>query len=297
MTLPLNCLRRNEPLANRTSFRIGGPAEYFAEPSSLDELVGLLREAYREGIPVSVVGGGTNTLAADRGIRGLVIHLGKAFRTIQTISQPEESTALVACGAALLTQRLVGLAASEGWGDLDGLAGLPGQIGGAVVMNAQDIGRFVERIRLVSPSGELRELSQRQLRFSYRYSQLPPGILTEVMLRFPKIPPQEAASRIRQAFTCRNTTQELRLPSAGCAFRNPSAGPSAGRLIDQAGLKGARIGDAQVSWRHANFIVNLGQASCGDVLALMEYIQRQVGRQFHTLLEPEVRIMGQALSQ
>jgi len=292
MTWPPGCIRVAEPLANHTSFRIGGPAEWFAQPNTLEELVSVLRGATRLGLPVCVVGGGTNTLAADRGIRGLVVHLGAGFRTLTDVSHPEESTARVSCGGALLTQRLVYLAAKYGWGELEALAGLPGQLGGAVAMNAQDIGRFIERISLVSFDGAFHQLSREQLRFSYRYTGFAPGIIVEVMLRFPKVNPQDAYERIHRALRYRNSTQETRLPSAGCAFKNPPS-VGAGRLIDRTGLKGTRIGDAQVSLRHANFVVNLGQATCDDVLSLMEYVQRRVHRVFRVMLEPEVRLVGE----
>mgnify|MGYP001575130341 FL=1 len=292
MTWPTGCVRRHESLANHTSFRIGGPAEWFAEPSNPEELVRVLREASTLGLPVSVVGGGTNTLAADRGIRGLVVHLGRGFRTIRDVSDQEAPEARVVCGASLLTQRLVYLAAHRGWGELESLAGLPGHLGGAVTMNAQDIGRFLREIHLVSFDGTVRRLTRDQLRFSYRYAALDPGIVTEVVLEFPKVPQAEAYERIRRAIEYRNTTQDVRLPSAGCAFKNPP-GVGAGRLIDQAGLKGSRIGDAQVSFRHANFIVNLGQATCDDVLSLMEYVQRRVHQVFRVMLEPEVRLVGE----
>jgi len=292
MNWPSACLRQHELLANHTSFRIGGPAEWFAEPSTLDELVELLRGARHRGLPVSVVGGGTNTLAADRGIRGLVVHLGRGFRTVQEAGHRDESAATVHCGSALLTQRLVFLAARHGWGGLEILAGLPGQVGGAVVMNAQGIGQFVRRLTLVSLDGTVRQVTRDQMRFSYRYTAVDPGIITDVVMQFPKVPPAEAYERIRTTLQYRNTTQEVRLPSAGCAFKNPP-GLGAGRLIDQAGLKGVRIGDAQVSRRHANFIVNLGRATCDDVLSLMEHIQRRVRHQFGVMLDPEVRLVGE----
>ena len=144
MTWPLSCVRRHEPLADHTSFRIGGPAEWFAEPSTLEELIEVLRRASTLGLPVSVVGGGTNTLAADRGVRGVTVHLGRAFRTVRESMEPDAPTARVTCGASLLTQRLVFLATKYGWGDLELLAGLPGQLGGALAMNAQNFGRFVQ---------------------------------------------------------------------------------------------------------------------------------------------------------
>jgi UDP-N-acetylmuramate dehydrogenase len=294
MSWPLACVRPLESLANHTSFRIGGPAEWFAEPSTPEELAQLLRQASRLGLPVSVVGGGTNTLAADRGIRGLVIHLGRGFRTARELAAPDAPTVQVACGASLLTQRLVFLATRHGWGELETLAGLPGQIGGALAMNAQGIGRFVREVTLVKFDGTLQRLTRDELHFAYRYTGLEPGIVTEVVLEFPKVPPEEAYERVRQALQYRNSTQEVRLPSAGCAFKNPP-GTGAGRLIDQAGLKGIRIGDAQVSRRHANFIVNVGQASCDDVLSLMEHIQRRVRQEFGVQLEAEVRLLGERL--
>ena len=292
MTLLIDSARRTEVLANHTSFRIGGPAELFAEPATMEELVRLVREASRSGVPVSVIGGGTNCLVADRGVNGLVIRLGRGFRTVDVLEHEDPRYASVRCGAAVVTQRLVGLASRYGWDDLEGLAGLPGQVGGAVIMNAQNIGQFVECVRLVSPAGEVETLSRDQLQFSYRYTAIAPGIITDVTLTFPRVDPQAAAARIRQLLRRRNDTQDVRVPSAGCAFKNP-AGTSAGRLIDQAGLKGSRIVDAQVSFQHANFIVNLGQATCDDVLSLMEHVQRCVGRRFGIWLEPEVRLLGE----
>lgn len=292
MSLWPSGIRPAERLANYTSFRIGGPAEMFAEPSSLDELLGLIRMAAARAIPVSVIGGGTNCLVGDRGLSGLVLRLGNGFRTVEMPGGEQDDPALVRCGAALITQRLVSLAGRHGWSGLESMAGLPGQIGGAVVMNAQNIGRFVQDITLVTFAGAIQRLTRDQLRFAYRDAAIPPGVVTEARFAFPRAAAQESSDRIRQALRHRNQTQETGLPSAGCAFKNP-AGESAGRLIDLAGLKGARIGDAQVSRRHANFIVNLGLATCDDVLSLMEHIQRRVDERFSIRLEPEVRLLGE----
>ena len=294
MNWPRNCVIPHESLADHTSFRIGGPAEWYAEPSTMEELLALLRAAQDSGIPVCVIGGGTNLLACDRGVRGLVLRLGKSFRTVRVLSHDEAPDATVACGAAVLTQRLVSLAGRYGWGQLETLAGLPGQVGGAVTMNAQQIGRFVERITLVSLDGTARQVPKRDMGFGYRYTALEPGIITEVVLRFSKTSAEISADSIHQALCRRNATQDTQLPSAGCAFKNPQ-GMAAGRLIDEAGLKGRRIGDAQISSRHANFIVNVGHATCSDVLALMEHVQRRVARVFGIRLEPEVRMLGETL--
>jgi len=298
MTWPTHCIQRHEPLANHTSFRIGGPADWFARPDSLKELLDVLRQARRLSLPVHVLGGGTNTLAPDRGLSGVVIHLGRAFRRVEVRSpaspsaKPKAASVRVSCGAALLTQRLVYLAAQHGWGELEMLAGLPGQLGGAVTMNAQSIGRFVHEVTLVTLDGSVHRLPREALEFAYRYTALEPGIIAGVEFEFPKVPAEDAAAAIRRALQYRNATQELRLPSAGCAFKNPP-GISAGRLLDEAGLKGCRIGDAQFSSRHANFITNLGRATCDDVLSLMEYAQRRVRRGVGVLLEPEVRLIGE----
>ena len=292
MMWPPGGVRASERLSNHTSFRIGGPAEWFAEPSSLDELVQVLQAAWRAGLAVSVVGGGTNLLVPDQGVRGVVVHLGRAFRTVEELAPSSDGKTRVRCGASVLTQRLVSMAAQRGWGDLERLAGLPGQLGGAVVMNAQSIGRFVERITHVSFTGALQQVTHEQLRFAYRYAVIEPGVIVDVTLRFAQINPAVAAEQIHGALDARNSSQEVGAPSAGCAFKNP-AGESAGRLIDQAGLKGSRIGDAQVSRRHANFILNVGQATCDDVLSLMEHLQRAVARRMGVWLEPEIRLFGE----
>ncbi len=294
MRWPHSCIRPQESLANHTSFRIGGPAEYFAEPATVEELAHILRQAWQLGLPVSILGGGTNTLAPDRGIRGLVIHLGRQFRTAETLdADPDAPTARVRCGAALLTQRLVALGARHGWGELDALAGVPGQLGGAIAMNAQNAGRFIRSVTMLSLNGQLRELPASALHFSYRFASLGSGIVTSAVLEFPKAPAAEVTERVKTVLRYRNSTQDVRLPSAGCAFVNPP-GAGAGKMIDQAGLKGARIGDAQVSFRHANFIVNMGQATSDHVLALMEHVQRTVQREFSVLLRPEIRLLGEA---
>ena len=292
MNWPLDCVRASEPLSNHTSFRIGGPAEWFAEPLTTEELVQVLQAAHRAGLPVTVLGGGTNCLVADRGVRGLVVHLGKGFREVSELLDAGAADVRLRCGAAVMTQRVVSLACQQGWGGLEALAGLPGQLGGAIAMNAQNIGRFVEQVTLVGLDGRRQELPREQIEFSYRYSGLGPGIVVEVVLRFPRVAAEQSAAPDRQALCRRNATQELSLPSAGCAFKNPP-GLSAGRLIDEAGLKGTRIGDAMVSWRHANFIVNVGQATCDDVISLMEHIQRHVAGKTGIHLEPEVRLVGE----
>ncbi len=289
----------NEPLARHTSLRIGGPVDWFVEPEDLDELRAVLQEAAQQQEPVWLIGGGTNLLAPDRGVRGVAMHLRRPYFTELTVDEASSTTQAVRvwCGAGLTTHRVVLAAAQAGWGGAERLAGLPGSIGGAVAMNAQDIGQFVEEVVLVDYGGQVRHLTRAALRFCYRYTDMPEGVMVRVRLAFPRVPQAEAAAAIDHVFARRKTTQELSWSSAGCAFKNPGGDcQPAGALIDRSGLKGTRVGEAQVSLRHANFIINLGHATALDVLGLMERIQAQVRRDHGVWLEPEVRILGERLA-
>ena len=294
MNWPLDCVRAREPLSKHTTLRIGGPAEWFAEPHTVEELCALLRGAQWMGLSVSMLGGGTNLLVPDRGVQGLTVRLGRGFRAVEVLTPPDAGETLVRCGAGVSTQRLVALACERGWAGLEAMAGLPGQVGGAIAGNAQNIGRFVEEVTVVGPDGSVAQTPKSRLAFGYRDASLPAGIIVEAILKFSKTSRELSTEKVQQQLCYRNATQDLHLPSAGCAFKNPP-GLSAGKLIDQAGLKGARIGDAQVSLRHANFIVNHGLASSDDVLSLMEHIQRRVSNIFGVVLTPEIRMFGEKL--
>lgn len=288
----------DEPLARHTSLRIGGPVDWFAEPEDLDELQALLREAAQAGEPVFCIGGGTNLLAPDRGVRGVAVHLRRpSFTQVEVCADASRSDRVhLWCGAGLAVSRLVTLAAECGWGETERLAGLPGSVGGAVAGNAQEIGQCVEKAVLVDAVGAVHQIGRELLRFGYRHTTMPAGCLVRVQLTFPRLTPPAAAAAIERALIRRKITQELSLASAGCAFKNPGGGCApAGALIDRSGLKGARAGDAQISLRHANFIVNLGQATAADVLALMERVQTQVRQDHGVWLEPEVRLIGERL--
>ncbi|MBI4355143.1 MAG: UDP-N-acetylmuramate dehydrogenase [Candidatus Omnitrophica bacterium] len=289
-----NCTRSDEPLAWHTSFRIGGPVEYFVEPRNLEELRLAIGFAQSTGRPYLLIGSGTNVLGSDRGLAGLVIRLSHpAFAEIVCESSDDSPDLVVRCGAGVATQRLVLLAAQRGLAGAASLAGLPGTVGGAIAMNAQNICRFVTGITTLHADGSLHTLEAGDFDWSYRYTDLQGGLVLEATLRFAPADAEETACAIRTAYGRRRATQELTLPSAGCAFKNPQTGEGSGALIDRAGLKGERVGDAQVSLRHANFIVNLGRASSCDVLQLMERMQRRVADEFGVTLEPEVRILGE----
>lgn len=293
-----NFLKRHEPLRAHTSIGVGGPADYFAEPTSVEELLRLLRWAKLREIPLVFFGSGTNLLVSDRGFRGCVVRLSRApFTRLQIAATDDSDTVTVTCGAGVSTQQLVRAALRQQFGPVHTLAGLPGSVGGAVAMNAQNIGTFVERVTVVTPEGEVMQRSRTQCGFGYRSADLGGGLVIQAMLAFQRAGGQDDATGVQRVLSRRRTTQELQRPSAGCAFKNPSTEASAGRLIDLSGLKGSRVGDACVSDKHANFIVNAGRSRSVEVLLLMEQIQQRVWRDHRVWLEPEVRIIGERWEQ
>lgn len=281
-------LRSAEPLSKHTTFRIGGPAALFAEPEDLDALVLLVKEAFGQGIPVRVIGSGSNILASDRGVRALVVKLSSPFFT--RIRFEETS---VSAGAGVLLSRLMRLARERSLGGLEFLVGIPATVGGAAVMNAgawgKQFGDFIEEVHCLDERGAEVVLSPERLSFGYRRSGLEKYIVHRVTLRLSAKDPgridEEAGAYLRE----RCSKQDITSASAGCVFRNPGSA-SAGKLIESCGLKGARIGDARVSLKHANFIVNSDHASASDVLKLMNLVRRTVKRDFGISLKPEVRI-------
>ena len=291
-------LRRNELLGHHTSIGIGGPADYFAEPTSVEELLGLLAWARMRDVPLAFFGSGTNLLVSDRGFRGCIVRLSRSpFTRLHITTSEDTDTVTVACGAGVSTQQLVRAAVNHGFGPVRTLAGLPGSIGGAIAMNAQNIGASIQRVTMVTPSGEVVQRQQDECGFGYRTSQLQGGLVLQTTFQFQRVEGGEDVVGVRDVLNRRRDTQELKRPSAGCAFKNPSLEHPAGRLIDASGLKGVRVGDACVSDKHANFIVNAGHSRSVDVLLLMERIQRQVWRDNQCWLEPEVRILGERWEQ
>ena len=268
------------PLAGYTSFRIGGPADALAAPDTLEELQALVALLHQESVPFFVLGGGTNVLISDKGVREVVIRLGEGFN----YSRWEESgeTARVQVGAARSLGRFVREAIGKGYGGVEFAEGIPGSVGGGLLMNAGAFGgelsRVIAAISGVGRDGSLVRLPGETLGFAYRHTTLPPGlIVVEAMLR---------AQRKRQQ------TQPHGYPNAGSIFKNPP-GAYAGQLIEAAGLKGLSWGRARVSEQHANFIVNTGKASAAEVRQLMEQVQQVVWEKSQVWLEPEVRLVGE----
>ena len=277
---------RNELLKKHTSFKIGGPADYFCIPKNLGELIEALRFAQERKMAVAIMGGGTNLLALDKGFRGLVIKLAGGLNWIRRRGR------LVYVGAGVYLPHLLLTLAQKGLGGLEFLAGIPGTVGGAVIMNAgawgKEIGKFVKSVKVLNANGEEKVLEKKELGFGYRQSALQAGrfILAEVVLRLRKSQPRIIKKKMQEFLAKRRKSQPLGIPNAGCIFKNPP-GKFAGKILEEAGCKGMRVGDAQVSNKHANFIVNLGYARAHDVLKLMTKMQKAV----KIKLEPEIKIM------
>jgi UDP-N-acetylmuramate dehydrogenase len=287
--------QRDEPLARHTSFRIGGPADLFVEALSVRELEVVLRICVSRGLPTFFLGGGTNLLVSDRGVRGLVLKLGKPFDFVEW--ELDDEGAALRVGAAVPFKRLVLQAVAAGLAGLEFGEGIPGTIGGGLLMNAGafggEIGRVVTAIEAVDGRGDPVVMEREQLGFAYRRLTLPGRvIITAVRLRLARGDAVALAAAVAEAKARRDRHQPKGHPNAGSVFKNPP-GAYAGRLIEGAGLKGARLGDAVFSERHANFIVNLGRARAADVKGLMDLATKVVRRRLGVVLEAEVRLVGE----
>lgn len=288
-------IRFNELLSKHTSFRIGGPADLWIFPKDLSDIKNILTFCDSHSIPVTTIGGGTNLLISNGGIRGVVLNLERGFSDINIKGEH------VVCGAGALLSKLLKQVAKEALTGLEFAAGIPGTVGGAVAMNAgvktilnskhTAIGNLVESVKVIDMNGNVSELKKEDLRFGYRKSNLSEYIILEVKLKLKRDNEKEINGRISRLLEHKKSTQVLDIPSAGCIFKNPDR-YSAGRLIDEAGLKELAVGDAQVSEKHANFIVNNGNASAQDVLELIKKTKLTVFEKTGVELEEEIKIIG-----
>src|SRR6266545_1489724 len=247
-----------EPLARYTSMKIGGPADYFIEAHTDAALVSVLRSLNQRAMSFYLLGNGSNVLISDRGVRGAVIRLAGEFRKIEW--QEEAARVHVHVGAAYAVTQLVREAARKGYAGLEFAEGIPGSVGGALFMNAGAFGsefeKVVDQVEAMTRRGEPLHLARAQMTFSYRDSHLPEGtIITRVGLILRKEESTEVTSKVRELVGKRKSSQPSGFPNSGSMFRNPP-GDYAGRLIETAGLKGKRMGQSQISERHANFIIN-----------------------------------------
>ncbi len=285
----------NEPLARYTSMKVGGPADFLIDVQSHGCLAPLLGALSRHGVPFCLLGRGSNVVVSDLGVRGAVLRLGAEFRKIQW--QEERLDVRVTLGAAYPMARLVRDAMVRGYSGLEFAEGIPGSVGGALVMNAGAYGsemeKVVERVEGVTFQGQPVDFSGQQLVFSYRNARLPAAtVVTRVQIRLSKGDSGELSSKVRELVQKRKKNQPTGHPNAGSMFRNPP-GDFAGRLIEAVGLKGKKIGRAGISERHANFIVNLGGARAEEVRKLMEMAGDMVKKRCGVQLEPEVQFLGE----
>ena len=288
--VPNIVLAFDEPMAKHTSFRIGGPAEVMAFPKTVEELSALLKMSTFLDLKPYILGAGTNVLAPDAGIPGLVICLKDCLGGMDLL---DNSCIQVAAGVTMA--RAAVFAASHGLSGLEFAHGIPGTVGGGVYMNAGAYGGEISQVCIsvdvMDMHGNLRTLTAEQMAFSYRHSRLEDEAGIVVSAVFKLVPMEEDAIRqtMQTLMTKRRTSQPLDKPSAGSAFKRPVGGYAAA-LIDQAGLKGFRVGDAAVSEKHAGFAVNLGNATAQEVKLLLAQVSDKVYEMSGIRLEPEVRI-------
>lgn len=275
-------------LAPFTSFKIGGKARFFFEPKDLESLQEALACAKKAGVKVFILGGGSNILASDSGVDGMVIKLSsRDFKGFDC------KGACITAGSGLKLNQLILLAKDKGLSGLEFLAGIPGTLGGALAGNAgawgRSIGEQVEEVSVLDYNGRPRILSGRNLRFAYRKSNLNKYIILGAKLKLRASDKDKIAFKIKEYLLRRGKTQSNGLPNAGCIFKNPAKNP-AGRLIDACGLKGKTRGAALISRAHANFILNSGKAKSSDVLSLMDLMRSKVKERFKINLQPEIKI-------
>ncbi len=287
-------VRFSEPLSRHTAFRIGGPADAWVDVDTAAELASVFTLARAAGQPVLTLGSGTNVLVSDRGARGIVIHLGRGFQFSDWTVAGDEAE--VRAGAAVPFKKLVYDAVERGFEGLEFGEGIPGSLGGGLTMNAGafggEIGRVVECLEGVHPEGRVEELARARLAFQYRRLDLPSGwVITAVRLKLRRGAGAAIGERVTNARERRKKNQPLGFPNAGSIFKNPPAA-FAGRLLEEAGVKGLARGDARVSDLHANYNVNRGAATAADVHALMEEMRRRVEARSGVRLEAEVKLVG-----
>ncbi|MEK7846767.1 MAG: UDP-N-acetylmuramate dehydrogenase [Nitrospinota bacterium] len=293
--------RFDEPMRNYTSFRIGGTADLLIFPENTEDLKKILYLCSEKEIPVFILGFGTNLLVKDGGIRGVVINLNKGFRDMrldEKIHQTPNSirrTVIAGGGAGL--QKLVGFALKNKLSGMEFAAGIPGSIGGALIMNAGakdgEIKDVVKGVKIITANGETKTIQKKDIGFSYRHSEFPANsIILEASILLKNGKGKDIKKKMELLVKDRKSKQPLSSYSAGSVFKNPS-GDFAARLIESAGLKGFEAGDAIVSHKHANFIVNRGRATAGDVMKLIEIVKEKVFVRTGVLLEEEIRIVGE----
>ncbi len=283
-------VREQEPLAKRTTLQIGGPADFFADVQTVSELTALRHVVEASLLPVFFLGAGSNLLISDKGIRGLVLHLGGDFKRVDF----QEST--LSAGAGALMPTLARQAAQRGLSGVESLIGVPGTVGGGLVMNAGTregwIGDVTTEIEALAAGGKIHTISREDWGFSYRHSKLEGLWITGATLTLKKEDPIAVQKKVDDLLAYRTKTQPLTTSNCGSVFKNPPEGAAA-KFVEECGMKGQAVGRARVSNRHANFILNEGGATAAEVRSLIDTIQMKVQKQFNVCLEPEVKFAGE----
>ncbi len=295
-------IRAEEVMKPHTSFRVGGPAQLYAEPSDTEEIVALIDTAKALGLPFFLMGNGSNLVISDEGIEGLVIRLGEKFSEIRSEDDPEDpDSVLVYASAGTLLTRLSSFAAKNSLTGLEFASGIPGSLGGAVFMNAgaydHDMSEVLEKVTFITSDGKVSAFGRDELDLSYRSSRFMKegGIVCEAVLKLKRGDAEEINSQIRTYTEKRTKSQPLNFPSAGSMFKRPT-GYYTGALIEQAGLKGFSIGGAQVSEKHAGFVINTGDATAKDIDDLVSHIQKTIKERNGVELQREVRFIGRGFN-
>ena len=285
-------IKEQELMRNHTTWRIGGPANRLVQPESAEELQEAIQKAKADGMPWYVIGGGSNLLVADEGITGTVIQLGGSLTGLQITDN------YIVAEAGVPLPFLARKAAEHGLSGLEFAAGIPGSVGGAVVMNAGayqgQVSNVIRQVTCCDSSGQFITLDNEECLFSYRNSRFKHDkdlVIVSVKMELVPGEKEEILEQMKKNTESRNAKQPVEYPNAGSIFKNP-AGDAAGRLIELIGAKGWRQGDAMVSEKHSNFIVNLGAATCEDVLRLIERVKQAVYNETGVLLEEEILLLG-----
>ncbi|MCA9419813.1 MAG: UDP-N-acetylmuramate dehydrogenase, partial [Nitrospira sp.] len=283
-------IRWNEPLAPFLSLQVGGPADVLVFPSDVEDVIRVILGARAERIPIVVLGG-TNLVVRDKGIRGIVMHL-KQLSGIH-----EEAGHILYAQAGVRLPRLMQFAVGRHLSGMEWAAGIPGTVGGGVVMNAGtrlgEMSQVLHAVDLVNLRGHRQRVEAATISFAYRKATLPKGIVIGAWVQLALSVKEQVEATTKSYLQYRRETQPLTLPNAGSVFKNPP-GDSAGRLVEAAGLKGMRVGDAEVSTKHANFIVNRGRATADQVLAVIRKVRQTVAKKFGVRLQLEWKIIGES---
>jgi UDP-N-acetylmuramate dehydrogenase len=281
-------VKQDEPLASHTYFRLGGPAEYLARPRSNEELAALVARCRQDNIPLHMLGGGCNLLVRDEGIKGVVVKLDQdAFTFMQVRGN------LVDAGAGAVLSNVITKTAKAELGGFEVLVGIPGTIGGSIRMNAGgragDIGQFTSQITVMDWQGNIHVRRRDELQFEYRDTNVDDPVILAGQFELEPDNPEAIIKRMRKIWITKKASQPLGFQSAGCIFKN-TRGLAAGLLIEQTGLKGTKVGGAEVSERHANFIIANAGCTARDVLRLIDLVRSRVAERFGVELELEIKI-------